>query len=314
MGLRIFKNESYQKLFDKQGFIVLPFLDEKDVKKLDTFFDELHPEISNKGFFSGSYSTDFAYKKKASEGIVDVFSSYYKDLFIDYTPFGAAFLCKMPGKNSALAAHQDWTIVDEEKDVALNCWVPLCDITLDNGPIMILPGTQFVNTRALRAPTLPFFFSGNEDVIHCQLEPMLVKAGSVVILNQSVIHFSPDNTTNEIRKAITAGIKSSGAQMVFHYKIPNKNELEVFEQEDDFLIKFDNFFEDIGKRPKNGKSIGFIPYELPNYDRDKLVQAIAEMKKNAGFELRPFPSEKKDIEKKNSPFLLKKIAQLIGKH
>lgn len=316
MGIRIFKDDEHQTLFDKQGFIVLPFLTDDEVKNLDAFFDELHPELHQQGFFSGSYSADFDYKKKASDGIVDVFAKHYEKLFVDYAPFGAAFLCKMPGKNSSLAAHQDWTIVNEEEAVALNCWVPLCDITMENGPIMILPGTQYANSKALRAPTVPFFFSGNEDIIHSQLEPMIVKAGTVVILNQSVIHFSPDNTTGAIRKAITAGVKSAGAQMVFHYKVPDKNELEIFEEDDDFLISFDNFFEDIFQRPKNGKSVGFKPYELPAYNKQELIVAISKMKQQAGFEIKPFPVEERlekpeNIETENVSFF-KKIARLIG--
>ena len=312
MGIRIFKNEEHQELFDKQGFIVLPFLTADEVEELDVFFDELHPNLAGKGFFSGSYSSNFEYKNKASEGIVNIFSKHYQELFVDYQPFGAAFLCKMPGVDSALAAHQDWTIVDETAAVALNCWVPLCDITMDNGPIMIMPGSQYANSKALRAPTLPFFFSGNEDLVHSQLEPMVVKAGTAVILNQSVIHYSPNNTTGVIRKAITAGIKSAGAPMVFHYKVPDKDELEVFEQEDDFLIRFDNFFEDIGQRPKNGRSIGFIPFEVPRYSREEIKEMVTKMKKDAGYGINAFPGSEGFGTVMAKKSIFKKLSQIFG--
>ena len=313
-GIRIFKSEEHQRLFDRQGFIVLPFLTPAEVAELDAFFDELHPDLDRPGFFSGSYSPDFEYKKKAGDGIVRVFEKHYEELFTNYTPFGAAFLCKMPGRNSSLAAHQDWTIVDEDRAVALNCWVPLCDITPENGPIMILPGSQYAASRVLRAPTLPFFFSGHEDVVHSQLEPMLVKAGTAVILNQSVIHYSPDNRTDKIRKAITAGVKSAGAQMRFHYRVPGTDTLEIFEQDDDFLIRFDNFFEDIGQRPKTGRSVGFMPYTLPAYDRAQLTDRVARMKTEAGFALRPFP-EAEEATVPPAPgkkSFFKKIATLWG--
>lgn len=283
MAKRIFKNEEHQKLFDKQGFIVLPFVGEEEVKQLDSLFDELHPNLNQSGFFSGSYSNDFDYKKKASDEIVKVFSNAYERLFTDYTPFGAAFLYKVPGANSELAAHQDWTIVDEQKNVALNCWVPLCDVTIENGPIMIMPGSHYDNFNVIRAPTLPFFFSGDDDMVVKELIPMEVKAGTAVILNQSVIHYSPPNKSSKIRKAITAGIKSAGAQMYFHYKVPDKDELEVFEMDDSFLISFKDFVNDIGKRPYLGKSIGFIPYKLPQLQGNELYAKLKEMKEGAGF-------------------------------
>lgn len=287
MAKRIFKNEAHQQLFDKQGFIVLPFINEAEVAALDKLFDELHPNLSQSGFFSGSYSSDVQYKKTASNKIVEVFNRAYQELFINYTPFGGAFLYKVPGANSELAAHQDWTILDEQKNVALNCWVPLCDVSLQNGPIMILPGSHFDNFNVVRAPTLPFFFSGSDAMVVKELLPMEVKAGTAVILNQSVIHYSPPNMSNQVRKAITAGIKSEGAQMYFHYKVPDKNELEVFEMDDDFLISFKDFANDIGKRPYLGKSIGTLPYKLPQLSGQELYAKLKEMKEGAGFEMTP---------------------------
>ena len=184
MSKRIFKSEEHQRLFDKQGFVVFPFLTSEEVVQLNNLFDELHPDLNNGGFFSGSYSSDIDYKKKASNEIVKVFSRAYSDLFINYTPFGGAFLYKVPSTNSELAAHQDWTIVDEAKHVALNCWVPLCDVTKQNGALSILPGSHFDNFNVIRAPTLPFFFSGNDDLVMKELVPMEVKAGTAVILNE----------------------------------------------------------------------------------------------------------------------------------
>jgi hypothetical protein len=286
MSTRIFKDLKHQEQFDKQGFLCLPFITPKEIDELNSFFDDLHPNLAENGFFSGSYSSDYAYKKKASDKIVEVFSRAYESIFVDYTPFGGAFLYKTPGENSELAAHQDWTIVDENEAVALNCWVPLCDINLNNGPIMILPGSHFSKHPIVRAPTIPFFFAGNEQLILDELEPMLVKAGTAVILNQSVIHYSPPNSSNTIRKAITAGIKSKDAQMYFHYKDPNEDVLEVFKQEDDFLLRFDNFIEDISQRPKRGESIGFKEFKLPSYSEQELHAKIKSLKKAAGFNMR----------------------------
>lgn len=310
MAKRIFKNQQHQQLFDKQGFIVLPFLSEKEVQLLNDFFDELHPNLSQSGFFSGSYSNDIHYKKRASQTIVEVFNRAYRELFVNYTPFGGAFLYKVPGANSELAAHQDWTIVDEQKNVALNCWVPLCDVTLDNGPIMILPGSHFDNFNVIRAPTLPFFFSGEDQMVLSELIPMEVKAGTAVILNQSVIHYSPPNKTNTVRKAITAGIKSEGAQMYFHYKVPDKDELEVFEMDDDFLISFKDFANDIGKRPYLGKSIGFMPYKLPQLKGEELYAKLKEMKAKAGFEMaHALPAYESSSHQQKSKSLFKRILE-----
>ena len=285
MSIRIFKDDQMQALFDKQGFLTVPFIDEAEVKQLNELFDKLHPSLPQQGFVSGSYSADFEYKKSASNAIVEVLSKHYERLFTNYQAFGAAFLFKMPSNNSELGIHQDWTIVDENKFVALNCWIPLTDINETNGALHVLPGSHFPSYNTVRAPTVPFFFSGNEDVVIAESVPMYVKAGEAVILNQSVIHYSPPNRSDKIRKAITAGVKSEGAPMHFHYKAPTDGEkLEVFEMPEDFLISFDDFYKDIFERPKMGHSIGHIKYSAPVLPRDKVVSLASSLKTRAGFE------------------------------
>ena len=158
MAPRIFKDAFLQAKFEKQGFAIVQFLQEDEIEFLNKKFDELHPTVySEGGFMSGSFSNDFNYKKTASDLIVSVFGKHFERLFTNYQTFGGAFLYKPPSKGSELGVHQDWTIVDEEKYVALNCWVPLTDIDKTNGAIQILPGSQFSKYNSFRAPTLPFF-------------------------------------------------------------------------------------------------------------------------------------------------------------
>ncbi len=288
MSVRIFKEEEHQLLFDKQGFIVLPFILPDEIEELTNYFDATHPQVDQNGFFSDSYCSDFDFKKKASDKIVEVFNRAYQAYFIDFQPFGGSFLYKTPGINSELAAHQDWTIVDEKIDIALNCWVPLCDINETNGALMILPGSHYANYPSLRAPTLPFFFAGNEALVHQNLIPFYVPAGTAIILNQSVIHYSQPNTSDKIRKAITAGIKNKGAQMCFHYKVPQVDKLEVFEEEDTFLIQFENFAKEIMERPKLGVLQREIPYKAETFEANEIENMIRTMKEKAGF---PFVKE-----------------------
>lgn len=282
----IFINPEHQKLFEKQGFLVLPFLTEDEVQYFDQLFDKLHLNLPQSGFFSGSYSPDMDYKMKVSSEIKRVYHRAFETIFQNYTPFGGAYLVKMPSPDSDLFIHQDWTVVDESKELALNIWTPLCDITLDNGPLMVLPGSQYDAFPVLRAPTMRYFFDHDYEIAMRQMIPMTVKAGTAVILNQSIVHYSPPNVSGKIRKAITAGVKTKDAQMVFHFKDPARtdNQIEKFEMDDDFFIQFDDFFEDIYKRPQVGKSIGFIDYEVPILNAEELERQIRKMKQDAGFE------------------------------
>ncbi len=189
----IFISPELQAEFDEKGFVKVPFLDEKQVSYLSDYFDQLHPSLPSEGFVSGSYSSDFAYKQKVSEEIKKVFRESNERYFKDFQAFGGSFLYKVPSENSDLVLHQDWSIVEEGKAVALNCWVPLCDTKVSNGTLMVLPGSHYNNYPVLRAPTLNFFFTGKEEMLMERLIPTNAKAGEAVILNQSLVHYSHSN-------------------------------------------------------------------------------------------------------------------------
>lgn len=269
----------------------MPFLNETEIDLMDRLFDELHPNLPDNGFFAGSYSSDMAYKRRVSDEIKVVFHRRYEELFQNYTALGGAYLYKIPSPNSDLFIHQDWTVVDESRHVALNVWVPLCDITPENGPLMVLPGSHYDTLPVLRAPTMPYFFDNDRNMTLEQLEPIIVKAGTAVILNQSLIHYSPPNVSDKIRKAVTAGIKTKGAQMIFHFKNMenNDNRIEKFEMEDDFLLHFENFFVDIFKRPTVGTSVGFMEYEVPRLEAAELKKHLRKIKTDAGFAFKEAP-------------------------
>jgi hypothetical protein len=115
---------------------------------------------------------------------------------------------------------------------------------------------------------------------------VIVPAGTAVVLNQSLIHYSPPNRSNKIRKAITSGVKTKDAQMIFHFKDPESTSdlIEKFEMDDDFFIHFEDFFKDIYKRPMVGKSVGMVSYTVPMLSGEDLTNTLRKMKEDAGFE------------------------------
>jgi hypothetical protein len=279
----IFQDPELQAQFNRQGYLLLDFLRPEDVQNLEAIFHEWHRDLPQGRFMSDSYSDNQELKRAASQRITEVFMSHFKRYFKDFSPFGSSFLYKTPGSESALAPHQDWTIVDETKALALNIWVPLCDTTVHNGTLHILPGSH-LHILPLRAPTLPFFFSGNEDVLTPYLVPVDVEAGQAVVLNQRLVHYSSPNLSEKVRIAITSGIKTAGVPMVTYYKDADRSDdvLEYFHQEDDFLISFNNFFEDIRKRPYLGVKGGEISYRLPQPAPDELRVLLNKMYASAG--------------------------------
>ncbi len=257
----IFKNNNHQQQFDKEGFLKINLLTEEDVKNLKELYTKYYPNPSQ-DFYSSSYDNSFEIKKEMSDAIGKIILPNLEKIFVDYTWFGSAFLSKGNGPRSEMPMHQDWTIVDETQFVALNIWTPLQDTNDENGTLEVIKGSHKWHSE-LRAPTLPFYYNGFQDKLKSKLSSIPTKATEAIVLNQAVIHYSKANTTNNIRLAITTGIKSKEAPMIFHYWDKNEPKvIEQFKQEDDFLIRFTDFHKSIFLRPEIGESIGKKSFQL----------------------------------------------------
>ena len=278
----IFKDDQLQQQFDKDGFVKITLLNEKDIETLKLLFSVYFPNPSA-DFFSSSYENNIELKKEISNKIGEIMLPNLEKVFSNYTWFGSAFLSKGNGARSEMPMHQDWTIVDETKYVALNIWTPLQDTTEENGTLEVLKGSHKWH-NVLRAPTLPFYYNGFQNKLKDKLTAIPALATEAIVLNQAVIHYSKANKTNQTRIAITTGIKTKGAPMIFHYW--NKNEpdvIEQFKQQDDFLLKFDDFHKDIFLRPAIGESTGKIAFKMKLPDEAEVQSVLTDVKTRSNF-------------------------------
>jgi ectoine hydroxylase-related dioxygenase (phytanoyl-CoA dioxygenase family) len=269
----IFQDPALQARFETEGYVQVRLLEAEDIVALRKLYAHYFPE-SPRAFHSSSYLQDFDKKKEISAAIVQIMQPRLEAVFQNFTTFGSAFLTKNVGNDSLMPMHQDWTIVDEGRAVAVNIWTPLQDANAQNGSLQVLRGShRFL--PVLRCPTMPFFYYAYQDAIRANLTLLEVKAGEAVILNQALIHASPPNLSNEVRLAITTGVKTAGAPMQFHY-VCGEGQLEVFAMDDDFLLRFEDFHHDIYDRPKFGKSLGVVPFVQQHPGDDAILKLIAE--------------------------------------
>jgi hypothetical protein len=259
---QIFKDEKNQKQFEEDGFLKITLLSIKNIDQLKVLFKKYFPNPSA-DFYSSSYDNNYQLKKEISDEIGKIILPNLENIFLNYSWFGSAFLSKGNGPRSEMPMHQDWTIVDESKYIALNIWTPLQDTSEENGTLEVIKGSHLWH-QSLRAPTLPFYFNGFQELLKKKLVIIPTLATEAIVLNQAIIHYSKANKTNDTRIAITTGIKSKNAPMLFHYWNKNTpNVIEQFKQEDDFLIRFNDFHKSIFERPTLGESIGLNPFKMP---------------------------------------------------
>jgi hypothetical protein len=266
--LKVFRDEKHQNDFEKNGFIILPFYTQEEIKELEEVYYRLHP-VNEKGFFPSTFSQDKNYRQEADSAIRKVGNRSIEKYCQDIKVVFGAFIVKSPGPESGMCVHQDMSLVDESRFTGINIWVPLVDLTVENGTLFVLPGSHRI-FPTYRGSSIPEFFAPVMDDMIDYLQPVLIKAGEAVFFDQSIIHFSPPNYSNKIRIVTNTYFTHKNTEYRTYYwnKAQHGNhQLEVFAQDDDFMTNFEQFGDNIRDRPKVGKSLGLVEYNFPTIDK-----------------------------------------------
>ena len=271
----LLRDDDLWRSLQHAGCIRVPLLPPSAIEQLLQAFADFHPTLPASGFVSSTYSPDLRYKQAVSDCITDIVRPYLDSMFQNHRILGAAFLYKMPGPQSALPLHQDWTVVDEDRFIATNVWMPLVDADVANGTLHVMPGSHRV-MRGIRAPTLPFCYSGHEALMQQHMRAVPTNAGQAVVINQATAHYSPANLRDTVRPAVTVGVVSAPAPLRFYYRDSQRHDqrLEMFEQHDDFFLRFDNFHRDIFLRPKVGHAVAELDYPDPTRSAEAVEALI----------------------------------------
>ncbi|CAM6004738.1 unnamed protein product [Sphagnum balticum] len=158
------------------------------------------------------------------------------------------------GEKGILTPHQDWNIVDEDKFRSFNIWVPLVDLSDDNGVICVMPGSHTWR-KTYRSANIPTAYAEREQEFWASMQRLYMKAGEALIYDHRLIHASGANTTDEIRLACVYGIIPQGAEMLYYHG-KDAQTVEVYKSNPEFFL-YGNIFEG----PKGLEKIGEVPME-----------------------------------------------------
>ncbi len=265
--LKVFRDENHQRDFEKNGFIILPFYDIQEINELDALYHRLHPK-DEKGFFPSTFSNDKNYRNEADSEIKRIGNRSIEKYCCDIKVVCGSFIVKSPGPESGMCVHQDISLVDESRFTGINIWVPLIDLTIENGTLFVLPGSHRI-FPTYRGSSIPEFFSPVMDDMIDYMQPVIIKAGEAVFFDQSIIHYSPPNFSNGIRIVTNTYFTHQSSEFrTYYWDKNNANQVEAFAQDDNFMTNFEQFGENIKDRPKVGKSLGVVDYNFPLADKN----------------------------------------------
>lgn len=285
---KVFKDQANQEKLNNEGFVILDFLTLEEVGHLLNFFTETHPQGVS-GFYTSTFAKDTDYRKKVDEEIRKIMQRGLENYFSDYRVHCGSFIAKGADEKSKLKLHQDMSLVDESTYTGINIWIPLVDLSPNNGAIELLPRSHRI-FKTYRGASLPDIYDGIEETVHSYMKPLYLKAGQSVVFDQSIIHYSPANKSGYVRPVINTFITHKDASIkICYWDKTRPDAIEIFDQDDDFMVNFQNFGHDIFSRPSIGRTAGFVPFDFPKLTADLLSkeygEPVEEQKYGAFFQL-----------------------------
>ncbi|MFT6243368.1 MAG: hypothetical protein ACJAXI_000127 [Crocinitomicaceae bacterium] len=270
----IFSNPELQKQFHEDGFVIVPFISPEQIEELFGIYKSIYSD-GVEGFFTTTFANNVEHREHVNQSIKNICIEQIEQLFENYKILFSSFIVKAPGEDSRLIMHQDMTLVDESEYSGINIWCPMIDLNETNGAIEVVPKShRFYKTY--RGSSIPDIYDNVKDEVRGLMKPCYLKAGEAIIFDQSIIHNSPPNLSDTERPTINTFVAHNDAKIKICYwdKDTFGENIEIFEQEDDFLEKFENFGHNIFSRPTIGKSLGLFPYDFPKLTVDQIEREL----------------------------------------
>lgn len=210
---RTFADDARETAFARDGYVVLPALAVDEVDRLRGAALELHPDGS--GFQTDVESPDAGLRAQVESILAPVWARLLPTVFADHRCFMSSFLVKWPGPGSDLYLHRDTTYVDEDRFRSVSFWLALddADADLDNGPLLVRPGSHREGAEYRGTNVVPTHRS-RDDELRASMVAVPVRAGDVVVMDNRLLHGSGPNGSDRPRVAAAAAVVPAEADLV----------------------------------------------------------------------------------------------------
>ena len=281
---KVFIDDQLNQEFIQNGFVRIPFITAEEVAELKKKFFDTLPESGGQistnetGVENSRLVTyDFTFIDKSPEykqRVFDIITAYFKPhmekLLADYRPIIANYIRKKTDTGE-VPLHENWAFADERKCFTVSIWCPLVDSTIENGTLQVVPGSH-KRFGEIRGPMIPWELDEiKQEIITRHLVPLETKAGECVILDDSIVHYSAINKTNDLRLAIQLICIPAELPSIHYHMNPSVSmeKVDVLEVDVDFYMQFNPW-----KTPRNVRKLKTIPHRTRFINEAEFVERL----------------------------------------
>ena len=260
----LFRDPSLQDRFDRDGFVVIDFIDREQIRELRDFYAGLAQPASPSGFQVSLDHDSSDFVRSVTEKIIAVVAASAERHFSNHRIFTASFVAKDRNPMGVVPPHQDWTFVDENRFWSATVWCPLVDVGAANGGLGLIRGSHRLYDHVRPSPSPQYHppFAHQLHSLFPYLSVQELAAGRAIVFNNRTLHGSPPNTSPENRLAFGIGITHRDADLRHYYLLPGQERplIEGFRVEPEFFYSYNNAnlsaMHDRGETPRGLRSLG----------------------------------------------------------
>lgn len=216
------------------GFVIIDILSSSDVAYLNELCNKFLQNAST-DFVSSSHILNKVDSDFINDELHKILQQKFENLFPELQLLGGTLATKVKGKSN-LEAHQDWTIVDEQKYNSYNLWIPLVDTDSNNGTLGLIVGSHKWN-QDVRGFNIPNPYGKyTKQFLEIGFEPTL-KAGQAILYNHKLIHYSRPNATQQNRNVAIIGVKDKAADLQISFTLDNKT-IDCYDMKEELFYQF----------------------------------------------------------------------------
>ena len=260
----------------EKGYTVATLLDEADIEALAALHAKTTPEVPS-DYYVSAFGSDIEVRRKIFEGIVSIVEDKVRKLVPGYRILMALFATKKAnGAHGLLPIHQDYSLVDHDRHVGINIWIPLVDTHELNGQ---LRNVDF-SPRSLHISACPPNPAPCDSVCFeleaGYLTDTPIKRGNACVFDTRVLHTTEPNRTDIDRTAVILNlIPDDAVPRMYFYNPKNSRHLEIYEVNFEFLlhVKPNSYPED--SVLKLARFVGMHAYDPKPWTRSDLRSTLS---------------------------------------
>ena len=262
-----FQNQEYDTFFKENGFAHIPkLLNTEQVETLKQYYEESFNGIEKgNNLWNSLYQLNCEEGLKLSNKILEVIHPEFLKHFESFSQPSVTFMSKMPGENTSCEIHRDFTTFDENESQYINYWIPLVDITEDNGALFVIPKSHKLFTD-IRPMFLEWPYKVLDEELSKHIQIVYPKAGDLILYGACTLHGSLDNLSENHRPVIHGGILPKEYQIYYFRYLEDRGKVQKYRVTYDFFMK--GLFQD-EEALKNYELIEdffYSPHKITVYD------------------------------------------------